>query len=382
MVMGVTAALDAGNGVVFGLIAEIQDEHGITTPQLGFISASLFASSLLGLLALAHLVDHGYARPMLLSGLAIGASSTIWFGLATELWQFIAARALSGIAISLFVSAGRAVVSRLDPEHAGEHLGRLAGAEVTGFILGPVIGAGLYQVGGLRLPFFVLGGVAAVALVFFTLRFPQVETPTDVPTLTRWQTTGLDLLGDRRVLAAGLLSLAFFLPTGAYDAVWSRYLTDLGASTTFVGVSLTLYGVPLVLLSRRGGQLVDRWGPMRAGKRAIVAAVPIIVAYGLLDSYWLVALTAIIEAVMMAVATPAAQAAMVRACPPERTGAGQGLAVAMGLSGGGMIASATPAIYDRFGPEVLFSGVGAAVAVIAAIAFRLDSSVRSATPLA
>src|SRR4051794_22463624 len=115
MVMAVTAALDAGNGVVFGLIAEIQDAHGITTPQLGLISGSLFASSLVGLLTLAHLADKGYARPMLLSGLAIGATSTVWFGLASELWQFVAARALSGIAVSLFVSAGRAVVSRLDP---------------------------------------------------------------------------------------------------------------------------------------------------------------------------------------------------------------------------------------------------------------------------
>ena len=40
MVMGVTMALDAGNGVVFGLIAEIQDRHGITTPQLGLISGA------------------------------------------------------------------------------------------------------------------------------------------------------------------------------------------------------------------------------------------------------------------------------------------------------------------------------------------------------
>lgn len=378
MVMGVTLALDAGNGVVFGLIAEIQDAHGISTPQLGLISAALFGASLLGVIGLAHFADKGHARTMLLSGLAIGSMSTLWFGVATNLWEFVASRALSGVAVSLFISAGRSLVSRIDPLRAGENLGKLAGAEVTGFILGPVIGAGLYAVGGLSLPFFVLSGVAAAAFVFFLFRFPEVETPSRDAGLSTWQMTGLDLLGNRKVLAAALLALAVFLPVGAYDSMWSKYLHDLGAGATFVGTSLTLYGVPLVLLSGRGGRLVDTLGPITAGKRAITAAIPIIVVYGVLDSYWWVALTAIVEAVVQAVASPSAQAAMTAACPPDRIGAGQGLAGAFGLCGGGLLASVAPAIYDRFGPDVLFAGVGGLVGAIAITAFALDRSADAA----
>jgi len=372
MVMGVTMALDAGNGVVFGLIAEIQDRHGISTPQLGLISSALFASSLIGLLALAHLADKGHARTMMLAGLAVGAVSTTWFGVATHLWEFVAARALSGVAVSLFIAAGRSIVSRLDPLRAGENLGKLVGAEIAGFVLGPVIGAGLNAVGGLSLPFFVLGGVAAVAFVFFSFRFPVLDPPAEQPDLGLWRTTGLDLLGNRRILAAALLALAVFLPVGAYDSLWSRYLSDLGASTTFIGTSLTLYGVPMVLLAGRGGRLVDRWGPMVAGRRAIVAALPVLVAYGLLRSYWLVALTAIVEAIVASLANPSAQAAMAAACPPERIAAGQGLAGGIGLCGGGLLASVAPAIYDRWGADVVFVGVAALVALIAATAFRLD----------
>ncbi|MFN8051716.1 MAG: MFS transporter [Acidimicrobiales bacterium] len=372
MAMGATLALDAGNGAVFGLIAEIQHAHHISTPNLGLISATMFAASLLGLLGLAHLADKGHARVMLLSGLALGAAGTAWFGLATSLWQFVAARALSGVAISLFISAGRSIVSRLDPQRAGENLGRLAGAEITGFVLGPAVGAGLYRVGGLALPFLVLSGCAALALVFFVLRFPTVAPPERRPDLSYWQLTGLDLLANPRVLAAALLGLAVFIPVGAYDSMWSKYLSDLGASPTFVGTSLTLYGVPLVLLSARGGRLVDTWGPMTAGKRAICAAIPVILVYGLLDSYWWVALTAIVEAVIASVASPSAQAAMVAACPPERIGAGQGLAGAFGLCGGGLLASVAPAVYDSRGPGVLFTIVAGLVAVIAMAAFTID----------
>ena len=41
---------------------------------------------------------------------------------------------------------------------------RRAGAEITGFVMGPVIGGGLYSIGGLSLPFLVLRGAALIAL--------------------------------------------------------------------------------------------------------------------------------------------------------------------------------------------------------------------------
>ena len=379
MVMGVTMALDAGNGVVFGLIAEIQDRHGITTPQLGLISGALFAASLLGLLGFAHLADKGHARTMMLSGLAIGAAGTAWFGVATHLWELVAARTLSGISISLFISAGRSIVTRIAPRRAGENLGKLVGAEVAGFVLGPTIGVGLARVGGLSLPFYVLGGVAAVALVFVAFRFPTLDPLPHRPKLSGWRTTGVDLLGNRRVLAAALLALAVYLPVGAYDSMWSRYLTDLGASTTFVGTSLTLYGIPMVLLAGVGGRLVDRWGPRVSGQRAVSAMLPVIVAYGVLRSYWLVALTAIVEAIVGSLANPSAQAAMVKACPPERIAAGQGLAGGIGLCGAGLLASVAPAVYDGFGPGVLFIGVAGLVGATAATALTLDTAAQRAS---
>ena len=48
------AAVSAGNGVVFALLAEVQRVHGFETSALGWISGAFFASSLVGLLTLAH----------------------------------------------------------------------------------------------------------------------------------------------------------------------------------------------------------------------------------------------------------------------------------------------------------------------------------------
>ena len=374
IVMAATAVLDAGNGVVFGLIAEIQKARGLETYELGYVSGALFAASLVGLLGLAHLADRGHARAMLAGALGLGAVALAWFAVAEALWELIAARVLSGLAVSLFVSAGRAVVSRLDPSRAGTNLGRLASAEIGGFVAGPALGALLFRVGGLALPFWVLSALSVVALLALLLLAPDLPNSAEPEDMGRWRRTGIDMLADRDVLAAALLALAIFLPVGAYDALWSKYLTDLGAGTTFVGLSLTVYAAPIVVLAGAGGRLADRIGPMRAAKWSMFVIIPVIVAYGLIDSYWLVAATAIVEALAQAVATPASQAAMTRACPPERIGAGHGLSGAVGLSGAGLLASGAPAIYDSYGPGWLFAGVAVASGLIAAVAFTIDQS--------
>ena len=54
----------------------------------------------------------------------------------------------------------------------------------------------------------------------------------------------------------------------------------MGASTTFIGVSLVLYGLPFMVAAPIGGQLADRHGPMRVAMVAPAAVIPLTVVYG------------------------------------------------------------------------------------------------------
>lgn len=374
------AAVSAGNGVVFALLAEVQRVHGFETSALGWISGAFFASSLVGLLTLAHLADSGRGFQLLIGGLVVSAIALWWFAVATELWQFVAARALGGMAYSAFMAAARAAAARIDPTAAGHNLGRVGAADIGGFVLGPVLGTWANEVGGLAAPFWALGGIAAIAAAWLALSGSAASahaptTPTDgadTDAQRRWLTlSGLDLLADRRILAAAMLALALYLPVGVYDSMWARYLTDLGASARFVGTSLTLYGLPIVLLAARGGRLVDRIGPIRAMSIAMIGVVPITALYGILGSAWLVAGIALVEAVFQAVASPASQTAMARVCPPHRTAAGQGLGAVLGLAGAGLVGSVAPTLYGATSSTVVFGGVAAACAVIFFVARAL-----------
>ena len=158
-----------------------------------------------------------------------------------------------------------------------------------------------------------------------------------------------------------LLAVGLFLPVGVYDSLWSRYLQDRGASVLYTGLSLSAYGVPFVAFAALGGRLADRFGPVRSSVSALVFIVPIVALYGVLPTPGLVVGVAMLEAVAQAVAVPASQAAMVRACPPDRVGAGQGLAGAAGQLAAGFTALIAAPVYSRFGSEAVFGGTAVVI---------------------
>ena len=165
----------------------------------------------------------------------------------------------------------------------------------------------------------------------------------------------LDLLRYREVVVAALLSLALFLPVGIYDSLWSRYLQDRGASTLFIGVTLTLYGVPFITLASRGGRLADRTGPFQRVVRLPRAHRATDLSLRHLhdpDRHR-------VDRVRRG-SDPSGGRACVAGrdgerVPPERLGAGQGLAGAAGQAGAGIVALSAAPIYEGAGPTFLFS---------------------------
>ena len=101
----------------------------------------------------------------------------------------------------------------------------------------------------------------------------------------------------REAVGAILLGAAMFFPAGMYEAIWARFMEDLGASTLFVGISLTMYGIPFAFTANTAGKLIDRIGPWRAAGFGISVIIPMTFFYGFLTSPWLLMGLAMVEAV-------------------------------------------------------------------------------------
>jgi len=250
------AANTVGLGVILALLAELQDAYDLPTSGLGLIAGASFVTSFFAYLGLSRFADRGHAKAMLMAGSLVGSAALVLTAFAQDLWLLVFARAMLGLAEGVFVPAARRVVLDWDPDRPGEVLGTIMAASVGGFLLGPVIGGLLAPRFGLEVPFLLPAVIMMAAVpVIARLRAP-------VPIPAEGESSFMGLLRNRLVVAGILFMCVDFLTFGVFDSMWSRLLTDAGATTEFIGLTFALVAVPMLLLTRVLGRLVDRRSPM------------------------------------------------------------------------------------------------------------------------
>ncbi len=361
------AANAVGLGVILALLADLQDAYALPTAGLGLIAGSSFVAAFFAYVWLSRYADRGHAKAMLIAGTLLGAAALILAAYARELWTFVAARAILGLAEGAFVPAARRVVLDWTPNKPGEVLGRILAASVAGFALGPVIGVLLAEQFGLQVPFLAPAAVLLLAVpVVFRLRAPApVPISEEKPTLS--------LLRNRLVLAGLAFGAIDFATIGTVDALWARLLTDRGASTVFVGASFTLMAIPMIGLAPVFGRLADRLTPTRVGRLAMLLVVPALLGYGWLEAPVLLAITGIVHAVGIAALAPAGAALVAAGSPLDMVARGQGLLEAVGFLAAAAASFPSGWAYETIGRTTWFAGMAALVVGLFAVGLSLGS---------
>lgn len=363
-----------GLATVLALLADLQDAYGFETWGLGVIGGVAFLTSFLAYVGLSRLADRGHARVMLVAGAVVGLVGLVWAAFGTTLWSLALARALFGLAEGTFVPAARRIMIDWNPHNPGRDLGRLISAGVTGFVVGPLVGALLAERFGLAVPF-----LAPAAVILLLLPRLLRIVPAPVPP-ARTSTPLRALMGRRLLWAAIVLGSVEFFAIGAFDAVWARLMTDKGASTWLIGVSFAAFVVPIAVLSPVWGAYADRRSPMVVGMAAAAMSVPFLAVYGYLDTPGQLIGVSVIHGAVTAGIQPAAAAAVTRVAQGDLLATGQGMLQAVGFLAAAAVALPSGWMYDRLGPSGLFPLVaaGAAVLLLSAVAlWRSGESGRS-----
>lgn len=208
---------------------------------LGLIAGSGFLTGFLVQLFVSPFADRGHTKRLIMGGMLLGAMGSLLMAFGTGLPQFVLARAVIGSSFGFVFPAVRALIAHVDPERRGERLGRLAGVELLGFVAGPLFGGLLIDPIGLRSVFLLFGFVNLISMFTISFRsFPQLPKSTDS------RKPSLELLRYPRVRIAVIVAMAIQAPVGIFDALWDRYLTDLGGGNSMVGISFALYTVPFL----------------------------------------------------------------------------------------------------------------------------------------
>ncbi len=356
-------ATASANSVVFASMSELQEQYKYADSALGFIAGTGFAMGLLVQLFVAPLADRGHGKKLIQVGLGLATLGSVIFALGDSLTVFIVGRGIVGASIGLTFPAVRALAAHLDESRSAERLGAVAGMEIGGFVSGPLIGSLIIGPFGLDATFLLFGALAVMALFIISPRgFPELVSTTESQRLS------FDLMRIRNVRVALLLTLAVTFPTGMFDALWDRFLDDLGGNNAMTGLTFAVYGLPFILFSARAGKLIDKRSPIAV---VLWLAIPIsllTISYGLIKNPWVILGIGLFEGLAQAAVIPAALSAIAKAAPLGRASAAQGLSGAVNVFGQMVAAFIAPTIYGAYGAFTTFFVVAVGIAIIAGVA--------------
>ena len=283
---------------------------------------------------LGSLSDRYGRRPILLTTLAIMSLDYVVVALAGSVWVLLFSRLIGGIAASTRSVATAFIADISSPEEKAARFGLVGAAFGLGFVLGPLLGGVLSQI-GIRAPFWAAAALAAanMTLGFFVLP----ETVTDaIRRPFSWKRANplgalLDLGRQERI---GRLTFLFFLYQTAffvYPAIWAYFAEErFGWGPRTIGISLGLFGISLAIVQGWLIRYVLRWlGDRRTVVWGILFNACAFLAIAVTTS-GTVALILTPMAALGAVVIPALQAIMSRTIPDNAQGGLQGLLTSAG----------------------------------------------------
>lgn len=353
----VTFTVAVGYAFIYSLTAVIRSRFGISETGIGWIGGIGFAAGFVSMVSLSRYADRGHTKAMLRTGVGLVLLGNVGMIFASDLAGFLASRMLLGLGGGLFMPAVRRLVVLSDPERAGERLGAMAAFDMAGFLAGPVFATFFYELGGLRAAFAALAALSFLVAIP-VLRFRFDEAPVAAGEISPERPIRL-LLASGPVRGIVLCTIAFYTTVGVFEAIWSIFLDDLGASQRYIALTLTLFAIPMLVVPIYGGRLAQRLGPLRVTAWSLGAAVPFMTLYGGMTDLTALGVLCVVHAIADSFTMPSLQLGIAQASPRRHLASGQGLVGATGQAVAAVTAIASGSVYQFQGAAVLFSGSAA-----------------------
>lgn len=311
------------------------------------------------------LSDRFGRRPVILVSLAGLGLHYLLMAVAPSLVMIAIVRAAGGMAGASVGAASAYIADVTPPERRAQNFGLIGVAFGLGFIIGPVLGGWLGEI-GLRLPFYAAAGLCAVNLAL-AWRFLPESLPKD--SRRPFRPREANPIGAFRLMArygtvTALMAVFAFtqLAERSMESTWVLF-TDFRFAwgPAEVGLSLAMVGL---LMAFSEGVLV-RWLVPRLGERRMLFAG--LVAGGLAmtllafaGAAWMACLAIAVYVVGWGVVGPAARAMASRAVRRDEQGTLQGAITSLQTASGILAPPVAAGLFGWFvGPSApfVFAGV-------------------------
>jgi DHA1 family tetracycline resistance protein-like MFS transporter len=269
----------------------------------------------------------GRRQVLLLSLLAFGLNYLLMGWAPTLGWLFLG-RAIAGVASSTWAVANAAIADSFPAEERAKYFGLLGAAFGGGFIIGPVLGGFLGELGS-RVPFYATAALAFSNALFGFVFFPETLKSGNRRSFNwrRANPFGAFLQLRRYPLVRGLVVawFIFLVAHHALPATWSYFtMARFGWSESEIGFSLGFVGVLMMIAQAWLIRVVlDAYGPATTAVLGLCGALISFLGYALVPYGWMVYLFLVLGATQ-GFLTPAVQGLMSGRVPADAQGELQG----------------------------------------------------------
>jgi DHA1 family tetracycline resistance protein-like MFS transporter len=282
---------------------------------------------------LGNLSDRYGRRPVLLFSLFGFGIDYLFMSFApTYAWLFVG-RVISGITGASFTTASAYIADISTPDNRAKNFGMIGAAFGLGFIIGPMLGGWLGQI-GTRIPFYVAAGLALLNWLYGYFILPE-SLPADKRRPFEWKRANPvgSLFHLKKHPAISGLILAFiliYLAAHAVQSNWSYFtMYKFNWSKAMVGSSLALVG--LLVAGVQGG-LIRIVNPKLGNERSAYIGLGFyslgLFLFAFATQGWMMFMF-LVPYCLGGIAGPALQAIMAHHVPPNEQGELQGALTSM-----------------------------------------------------
>ncbi len=203
-------------------------------------------------------------RVVLLTGVMIFSLMPFAYVWVHHVWLLIVIRSIHGLATALFAPVAMAIVADLYPYNRGEYLGWYSSSTQVGKLLGPMAGGFLLGRTGFSNTFKICGLMGLIPLSL-AIGVPVGKERRHQPMafqqmILRFREELKTVSGNRRILVTSAMEGLQMLAGGALMAFLPIYGTQVGLSTTQVGLLFGIQGVAALVAKPLMGRLSDQMG--------------------------------------------------------------------------------------------------------------------------
>ena len=338
-----TALIDSiGFGIILPVIPELLMDVSNTTLDTSAVYGGglMFVYAIMQFFfapVLGNLSDAYGRRPVLLVSLFVLGVNYFIMGLAPTLTLLFVGRVISGIGAATYSTCNAYVADITSTEERAQYFGMMGAAFGMGFVIGPVLGGLLGELGP-RIPFFATGALVFVNLLLGFFLLPESLEPENRRAFEPARANPFGAFREMRKFRVvfGIMGVMFLYNLGHFvlPAVWSFYgiekfdwsPREIGYTLGFVGLLMALvqglllrYTIPLFGL---------RW----SGILGFTCMIMAFLGYAGASATWMV-YVAMVPGALGALAGPAVNGIASAQVGPDQQGELQGtLASLMSLT--------------------------------------------------